>query len=391
MPPVLDVVVPVHDEERVVEASRPAAAPAPGDPAAVHVPDHGRRQREHRRDVRPRRRVADELDRVRVVRLPEKGRGRALRQVWSDSDATVLAYMDVDLSTDLRALLPLVAPLVAGHSEIAIGTRLARGSRVVRGPRREVISRTYNLLLRGTLAARFSDAQCGFKAIRRDVAEQLLPLVEDTGWFFDTELLVLAERSRAADPRGAGRLGRRPGQPGRPRAPPPSPTCAASPGSAGRWPPGRCRCRPYGPSSAGRRSRRRRRCRRRSPGSWCGSRASGSRARWPSSGCSSCSRPALGAQPANLVALLLTAVANTAANRRLTFGVRGSEARVAAPGAGAGGVRHRARGDQRLARRGARLVAGPGRWVEVAALVVANAAATVVRFLMLRRWVFRPD
>src|SRR4029453_14765868 len=122
-------------------------------------------------------------------------RGRALRAVWSASDAPVLAYMDVDLSTDLAALAPLVAPLLSGHSDLAIGTRLARGSRVVRGAKREVISRGYNLILRGTLAARFSDAQCGFKAIRADVAAGLLPLVEDDGWFFDTELLVLAERS----------------------------------------------------------------------------------------------------------------------------------------------------------------------------------------------------
>src|SRR5436309_12285285 len=102
--------------------------------------------------------------------------------------------MDVDMSTDLAALLPLVAPLISGHSDLAIGTRLARSSRVVRGPKRQVISRCYNTLLRGALRTRFSDAQCGFKAIRADVAAALLPLVEDTGWFFDTELLWLARR-----------------------------------------------------------------------------------------------------------------------------------------------------------------------------------------------------
>ena len=139
--------------------------------------------------------MSRQLPTVRTVRLEQKGRGRALNQVWSESDADVLAYMDVDLSTDLAALLPLVAPLISGHSDLAIGTRLARGSRVVRGPKREVISRCYNLVLRGTLAARFSDAQCGFKAIRRDVARRLLPLVQDTGWFFDTEMLVLAEKA----------------------------------------------------------------------------------------------------------------------------------------------------------------------------------------------------
>ena len=103
---------------------------------------------------------------MRAVRLDSPGRGRALRAVWSRSDAEVLAYMDVDLSTDLNALLPLVAPLMSGHSDVAIGTRLARGARVVRGPKRELISRGYNLLLQATLGARFSDAQCGFKAIR---------------------------------------------------------------------------------------------------------------------------------------------------------------------------------------------------------------------------------
>ena len=100
-----------------------------------------------------------------------------------------------DLSTDLNALLPLVAPLLSGHSDLAIGTRLARGSRVIRGPKRELISRGYNLLLRTLMGARFSDAQCGFKAIRCDPARVLLPLTRDTGWFFDTELLVLAERA----------------------------------------------------------------------------------------------------------------------------------------------------------------------------------------------------
>ena len=140
-------------------------------------------------------RLARELPEVRAVHMDLPGRGRALRAIWAESDAEVLAYMDVDLSTDLNALLPLVAPLLSGHSDLAIGTRLARGSRVIRGPKREVISRSYNILLRTFMGARFSDAQCGFKAIRRDQARALLPLTRDTGWFFDTELLVLAERA----------------------------------------------------------------------------------------------------------------------------------------------------------------------------------------------------
>ncbi len=103
--------------------------------------------------------------------------------------------MDVDLSTDLNAVLPLVAPLVSGHSDVAIGTRLAHGSRVVRGPKRELISRAYNLILKATVHNGFSDAQCGFKAVRADVARALLPLIEDNAWFFDTELLIVAEHN----------------------------------------------------------------------------------------------------------------------------------------------------------------------------------------------------
>ena len=140
-------------------------------------------------------RLARELPEVRAVHMDLPGRGRALRAIWSESYAEVLAYMDVDLSTDLNALLPLVAPLLSGHSDLAIGTRLARGSRVIRGPKRELISRGYNILLRTCMGAHFSDAQCGFKAIGRDQARVLLPLTRDTGWFFDTELLMLAERA----------------------------------------------------------------------------------------------------------------------------------------------------------------------------------------------------
>ena len=131
---------------------------------------------------------------VAALHLDRKGRGFALRSAWSTSEAPVVAYMDVDLSTSLSALLPLVAPLVSGHRDVTIGSRLARGAHVVRGPKRELISRAYNLLLKLTLRGRFSDAQCGFKALRRDAAEKLLPLVEDNEWFFDTELLVTAER-----------------------------------------------------------------------------------------------------------------------------------------------------------------------------------------------------
>ncbi len=140
-------------------------------------------------------RLAGSLPGVELLRLERKGRGRALRAAWATSDARVVAYMDVDLSTDLRGLLPLVAPLLSGHSDLAIGTRLAHGARVVRGPKRELISRAYNSILHAVLRARFSDAQCGFKAARTDaLGAGLLDEVRDDGWFFDTELLVLAQR-----------------------------------------------------------------------------------------------------------------------------------------------------------------------------------------------------
>jgi hypothetical protein len=138
--------------------------------------------------------LASTLPRVRSIHLERKGRGRALRAAWTDASAPVVSYMDVDLATGLDALLPLVAPLVSGHSDLAIGTRLAPGAHVVRGAKREFISRSYNLLVRSVLGSACTDAQCGFKAMRREAAAALLPLIEDDEWFFDTELLVTAQR-----------------------------------------------------------------------------------------------------------------------------------------------------------------------------------------------------
>jgi putative flippase GtrA len=387
---VLDVVVPVYNEERDLEACvrrlhRHLDEHLPYR-FRITVADNASTDG----TVALARRLAVELDGVRVVHLDQKGRGRALAQVWSASDADVLAYMDVDLSTDLAALLPLVAPLISGHSDLAIGTRLARSSRVVRGPKREVISRTYNLILRGALQAHFSDAQCGFKAIRRDVARRLLPLVEDTGWFFDTELLVLAERAGArihevpvdwvddpdsrvdivatatADLRGVVRLarglasgtipiawlrtqlGREPldvGVPGVPRSLVPQAIRFAAIGVA-------------------------------STAAYLALYLLFGRV--------------IDSQPANALALLVTAVGNTAANRRFTFGVRGS--------GGAG--RHQLQGlfvfGLGLVLTSGSLLAlhvnapRAGRATELAVLVIANLAATALRFVLFRGWVFRP-
>lgn len=383
--PVLDVVIPVYNEERDLgpcvrrlHAYLEAHLPYPfritiADNASVDDTPVVARQ------------LAGQFAHVVHLRLDAKGRGRALRAAWTGSDAPVLAYMDVDLSTDLAALLPLVAPLISGHSDLAIGSRLARGSRVVRGPKRELISRGYNLLLRRTLAASFSDAQCGFKAIRSDVAARLLPLVQDTGWFFDTELLVLAQRTglrihevpvdwvddpdsrvdivstAVADVKGIWRLGR-------------GLATGALPLQGLRRELGRHR--PGVPDGLG-----------------------GQLLRFAAIGVASTLaylvlyallRLGVGPQLANLLALLVTAVANTAANRRLTFGVRGSS----------GLGRHHLQG---LVIFGIGLVltsgsltllsglaAEPPRSVEVVILTVANLVATLVRFLLLRLVFRRP-
>ena len=133
---------------------------------------------------------------VRALHLDQKGRGRALKYAWSNSDAEVVCYMDVDLSTGLDGLLPLVSPLLSGHSVIAIGSRLAHGAKVKRQWKREVISRCYNVLIKAVFGPVFSDAQCGFKAVRRDVLPVLLPRIENNEWFFDSEMLLLAEHNK---------------------------------------------------------------------------------------------------------------------------------------------------------------------------------------------------
>src|SRR5947199_8231821 len=192
--PTVDIVVPVYNEAAVLETSIRRLH----DYLATSMPFTWRTVIADNASVDRTWSIAEsltrELDRVDACRLRRKGRGRALRTAWSASRAEVLCHMDVDLSTDLSALLPLVAGLVSGHSEVAIGTRLAPGSRIVRSRKREFISRVYNRLLHVVLRARFSDAQCGFKALRADTASRLLPQVTDDGWFFDTELLIAAQR-----------------------------------------------------------------------------------------------------------------------------------------------------------------------------------------------------
>ncbi len=141
------------------------------------------------------RALAEQFPRVRYERLERKGRGLALRTAWLGSDADILSYMDVDLSTNLSAYIPLIESIAAGGYEVAIGSRLKRGARVRRQWKREIISRGYNLLIKLLFPLRhFSDAQCGFKAISRAAARRLIPIVENNHWFFDSELLLRAEQ-----------------------------------------------------------------------------------------------------------------------------------------------------------------------------------------------------
>lgn len=143
--------------------------------------------------------IADKLSldysEVSWTRLEIRGRGRALRKAWLESDADILSYMDVDLSTGLDAFPYLVRAIGEYRYDLAVGSRLMDGSVVrKRSLKREITSRSYNLIIKAMFFTRFSDAQCGFKAISRAAAEFLVPRVQDQGWFFDSELLLLAEK-----------------------------------------------------------------------------------------------------------------------------------------------------------------------------------------------------
>lgn len=378
----VEIVIPVYNEEQVLERSvqKLHAYLAQGLPYRfrITIADNASTDGTWQIATALERR----LPRVHAVHLDLKGRGRALRHVWSRSEADVVSYMDVDLSTGLEAFLPLVAPLMSGHSDLAIGSRLHHGSMVVRGPKREFISRTYNMLLRTTMAARFSDAQCGFKAGRTDVVKALLAGVEDEAWFFDTELLLLAERSglrvhevpvdwvddpdsrvdivRTAldDLRGMARVTRR----------------TLSGPAAVRLPP---RGRP--PITAGT--------------------VRGQLSSFAVIGiCCTAAylllylllRQLLPAMAANALALLVTAVANTAANRRYTFGLTGSR----------DALRHQAEGGIAFV---IGLVLSTGtlaltrltdphasELAELLGLIGANVLASAARFLLMKLWVFNP-
>jgi putative flippase GtrA len=382
----LDVVVPVHNEQDSLETSIRVLHSTLGELFEenwrITIADNASTDA----TAQVAASLVAQLPRVHLLHLDEKGRGRALKRAWLESEAEVVAYVDVDLSTDLKALPPLVAPLLSGHSDVAIGTRLNGSSRVVRGMKREIVSRGYNLILHGAMGVRFSDAQCGFKAMRRDVAQRVLPLVEDTGWFFDTELLIIAERSGLRihevpvdwiddehssvnivataldDLRGVVRVGRSI--------------------VAGRIPIEQI----Y--AELGRQPFEQRR----RPSFF------GQVVRFGVVGGLSTIAFALlylllqqfmHEQLANFIALLATAIANTAANRRFTFGVRGRR----------GAARHQFQGlvvfgmawgitSGSLAALHA-WQANPGPHLELIVLTIANLVATALRFVLLRLWVFR--
>lgn len=191
----VDIVIPVYNEEHVlppsVEKLRAFLRDGLPHDWRIVVADNGSTDN----TLSVAQGLAEEHpEEVSVVHLPQKGRGRALRTAWMGSDADVLAYMDVDLSTDLSALPPLVEAIATDKYDLAIGSRLARGAQTTRSSQREVISRAYNLLIKAIHFTHFSDAQCGFKAISRCAAHELLLVVKSNGWFFDTELLILAEK-----------------------------------------------------------------------------------------------------------------------------------------------------------------------------------------------------
>ncbi|MGB8961105.1 MAG: bifunctional glycosyltransferase family 2/GtrA family protein [Pseudonocardiaceae bacterium] len=385
----VDVVVPVHNEERALPGCLQVLRSYLHDQFpfewTITVVDNASTDGV----LRVARELAERDDRVRVLHLDRKGRGHALRTAWAYSDADVVVYMDVDLSTCLDALLPLVVPLVNGHSDIAIGSRLAPGARTVRSPRREVISRCYNAMIRLTHGAQFSDAQCGFKAARTEVIRPLLAHVADDGWFFDTELLLLAEynglrvqevpvdwvedvdsrvrivSTAVGDVRGLVRVARA------------KATGAARVADLPRRP---------APRSA-------------HPDAMLAARSGG--LLWQLVvfgliGLASTAATALlyalfrsWSPPlvANLVALVAVNLLNTEANRRLTFaGCAVSRQRVHLQGLVVFALYY-ALTSGALLMLGA-LVASPSRWLEVAVLLAASAVGTVGRFVLLRAWVF---
>ncbi|SFS36465.1 bifunctional glycosyltransferase family 2/GtrA family protein [Saccharopolyspora flava] len=385
----VDVVIPVYNEERSLPGCLQVLSRYLGEgfPFSWSITVVDNASTDATLDVA--HELAREIPNVRVLHLDRKGRGLALRTAWGYSDADVVVYMDVDLSTGLDALLPLVAPLVNGHSDLAIGSRLAPGARTVRGGKREMISRGYNRMIRWTHGARFTDAQCGFKAARTDVVRPLLRQVRDDSWFFDTELLLLAEhnglrvhevpvdwvedvdtrvnvvRTAADDIAGLVRVAR-----------------AKITGAA------RVDGLPQRPEP-----------RAAHPQAVLAKRENGLLWQLVSFGAIGLVSTVLtsvlyailrGWWPpllANLVALTVTTLWNTEANRRYTFlQQRGSSGRVHAQGLIVFALYYVVTSGALLGLHAC--AANPSRWLEVLVLVLSSVVGTALRFVLLRSWVF---
>ncbi len=192
----VDVVIPVYNEERALPQSIPElrafllGADFPYD-WRIRIADNA--------SIDDTPAVSRELEKqfpgeVEYVRIERKGRGFALKQVWGEDDAEVHTYMDVDLSTGLEAFPALTKAVAEDGYGVAIGSRLMKRSRVTRSLKRRILTTGYNTMIKGMFFTRFSDAQCGFKAISHEVAQRVLPRIENNNWFFDTELLILAEK-----------------------------------------------------------------------------------------------------------------------------------------------------------------------------------------------------
>ena len=366
----VDLVVPVYNEETTLASSVEtlvAADTGPGTDVTIIIADNASTDSTPRTAAA----LAAAHPNVEYVRLEQKGRGRALSRVWQASTADIVAYTDVDLATDIRALEPMVEVIRSGLADVAIASRLQSGLEVQRGVRREIISRCYNRLLKLSLGVGFSDAQCGFKAMSAQAARELLPVVEDTEWFFDTELLARAEwagyrihefgtdwiddpdssvdvlATAWKDIRGIVRPRR--GGPVHATSEPPAPNTGAQ--ILHFIDVGLISTVLYATIFL------------------FGSQV-------------------VSAATANIIALLLSTVANTALNRSHTFGVRSPHRRLTAQ------VKGLAVFCLCLAFTSAGLAVADGftgAWASIgtlALLTAANLAATVVRFVLMRTWVF---
>ncbi len=187
------ITLPVFNEEKIIEKNveiiRNFLIETFHDNTQIIIADNGST------DLTPEKskKLSEKYSDIRYVYIYEKGRGRALRNALSKSNADVLSYMDIDISTNLEAFPKLIKAIEDGY-DIAIGSRFVKGSHVSRSIKRELLSRGYNILLKLFFDISFNDSQCGFKAVNRRIVEEIIPKVKDNAWFFDTELLIKAEK-----------------------------------------------------------------------------------------------------------------------------------------------------------------------------------------------------